>query len=169
MIALQIGIIIFLISVLAIVYQDERRKRNLARKSARLNRFWSKDKDRRQSIRINTEIDVLYEVISGNTPKRQTSLSRNISTGGINLVLNEKLLPGTTLRLQLNLPQKSRPIFTEGKIVWVREISERFTGQEKKRSFATGIKFIQVNPKDEAILHNFVNQRIKEMPEQITP
>ena len=59
MIAIQIGLIIFLISVLVIVYQDELRRRRLTRKSAKLDRFWNKGEERRKSIRINIKIDVL--------------------------------------------------------------------------------------------------------------
>jgi len=169
MVVLQTGIIIFLIIVLAIIYQDDYRKKKLARKSARVNRFWHKDKERRKSIRINTKIDVLYEVVSGNAVKIKNSLSRNISVSGINLTLNEKLFPETTLRLQLNIPENPRPIFTQGKIIWVREMLGKFSGQKDQRDFATGIKFTQLTPKDEAILRGFIQQKIKKVPEQITP
>jgi len=173
MIAFQVGAIIFLIFVLAIVYQDERRKRFLARKSVRLNKFWNDEgkedkegKDRRKSIRINTEIDVLYEVTAGETIRKRTSMSRNISLEGINLALSEKLLPGTRLSLQLNIPQRPRPIFTDGEIVWVKEeVSEEAAPEAKdQRLFATGIRFIYINPADERALHGFINQKIKNAP-----
>ncbi len=166
MIAVQIGLIIFLVIVLAVVYQDERRKRTLTRKSVRLNKFWNDDKDRRKSIRINTEIDVLYEVASGSTVRKRASLTRNISLGGINLALSEKLLPGTRLSLQLNIPQNPRPIFTDGEIVWIKEILEKPSEQKEQRLFATGIKFIYINPTDEAALDAFIKQKIANVPKQ---
>lgn len=157
MITIQIGIIIFLIFVLAIIYQDELKKRRLARKSGRLNRFWNTIGEKRQNRRINAEIKVLYEVASGEMGQKRNSISRNISLGGINLAISEKLFPQTILELQLNIPQSPRPIFVQGEIVWVKEITEHSTQEKEQRLFATGIKFTQINPKDEAILLNFVN------------
>lgn len=169
LIAFQIGIIVFLASLLIIVYQDERRKLKLGRKSAKLNSFWSQNregKDRRKSIRINAEINVLYEVISGETIQRRVSLSRNISLGGINLALDEKLFPGAVLNLELSVPKVARPIFIQGKVVWIEEISGKVIGQNEGRTFASGIQFIQIKPEAEAVLNNFINQSIKDGQEQ---
>ncbi|MCQ9208168.1 MAG: PilZ domain-containing protein [Omnitrophica bacterium] len=165
MIPFQIGLIIFLIFILAIVYQDERRKRGSSRKSARLSKLWHDDKDRRKDTRINTKIDVLYEVSSGSTIRKRASMSRNISLGGVNLALNEKLLPGTRLSLQLNIPKKTKPLFTDGEIVWVKEVTEKSPEQKEQRLFATGIKFIYINPADKTMLHSFINQKVKNAPE----
>ncbi len=169
MIAIQIGIIVFLLLVLGLLYQDERRRENLSRKSARLNRFWDPGKERRKATRIDTEVDVLYDVLTGKGSKAQLSKSRNLSLGGINLALREKLFPGTVLKMQLNIPQSPQPIFVQGEIVWVKEISHKFTNERKERFFATGIKFIQISPEDEGILRRFISQRIEDKPEQITP
>ncbi len=171
MIAIQIGVIIFLVFILAIVYYDEHRRRKLGRKSAKLSSFWNRNKggkERRKSVRINAEIDVSYELLSGSAAQKHNLMSRNISMGGINLALNEKLPPGTTLHLKLNVPQNPRPLFTEGKIVWVREVSGRFTRQKEERFFATGIQFIRIKPEDEAVLHSFIQQRARKLPSAIT-
>ncbi|MBN3038491.1 MAG: PilZ domain-containing protein [Candidatus Omnitrophica bacterium] len=166
MIAIQIGIIIFLVLVLAIILQDEYKKKKLTRKRAKTHRFWKNGtgvpgSERRKSVRIDTDIDVLYEVVSGEKLNRQSSMARNISAGGINLALNEKLLPETALRLELDLPQAPHPIMTQGKIVWVKEISERFIMQKTERYFSTGIKFIEMNEQDLNILQNFINHHVK--------
>jgi c-di-GMP-binding flagellar brake protein YcgR len=169
MIVIQTAVIIFLLLVVLIVYQDERKKRKLARKSATLDRFWDneknsggKDTERRKSVRIDTKINVSYEVVSTNADKKRNSISSNISKGGINLALDEKLLPETTMDLQLNLPQRSRPIHVRGKIVWVKEIPQEFAEKKGDRFFATGIQFIQIIPKDEIILHKFIDRQIKD-------
>ena len=160
--AIQIGLIVFLLFILAVIYQDEYRKKRLARKTAKADRFWDSGKERRQQVRIDTEVDVSYEIVSGTSTHKRTSISRNISLSGINLALNEKLLPGTDLNLQLDLPQGVKPIFVQGKIVWVKEISERLTRQKKEeRFFATGIQFTQMSPRDESLLHSFIDQHIK--------
>ena len=161
MLVIQLGIIIFLILLLIIITQDEYRKRGFERKTAKLNRFWNKNQERRKSLRIDTAIDVLYEIISGKKVQRLTSMSRNISLGGLNLVLNEKLFPGTALQLQLNIPDNPKAILTQGEVVWVREIAEKFINQKRQRAFATGIKFTKLSQNDEAVINNFINKRIR--------
>jgi c-di-GMP-binding flagellar brake protein YcgR len=169
MIIIQIGVIVFLLLILAIIYQDEHRKRRLARKSTKLRKFWSqKDKNRRKYHRVDAEIDVLYEILSDNrTFLNGASLTRNLSLGGVNLALSEKLFPGTILKLQLNLPQSAqsttRSIFVQGKVVWTKEIYERFTKKNRKRYFATGIQFLQLSLEDEALLRGFICQKTKEI------
>jgi c-di-GMP-binding flagellar brake protein YcgR len=169
MVAIQIGIIIFLLLVLGVLYQDERKRKDLARKSARLDRFWDAGKERRKSTRIDTEVDVRYDVLADKGPKAQLSKSRNLSLGGINLALEEKLFPGTVLKMQLNVPQSPDPIFVQGEIVWVKQISEKFTNEGKERFFATGIKFTQISPEDEKVLRRFISQRLKDKPQSVTP
>lgn len=166
MIAIQIGLIIFLALLFAIITQDEYKKQRLSRKAAKTHRFWTDGADaagveRRKSVRIDTDIDVLYEIVNSQKYKKEFSVSRNISSGGINLALGEKLLPDTTLRLQLNIPQSTHPIITEGKIVWVKEILGRFVMQKSERFFSTGIKFVNMNKEDMDTLQNFINHHLR--------
>lgn len=160
--AIQVGLIVFLLFILAAIYQDEYRKKRLSRKTAKADKFWDSGKERRQQVRIDTKVNVSYDVVSGRSTHKRTSMSRNISLGGINLTLNEKLLPGTDLNLQLDLSQGVKPIFVQGKIVWVKEISERLTRhKEEGRLFTAGIKFTQMTPGDESLLRSFIDRHIK--------
>lgn len=162
MIAIQTGVIIFLLLLLVIICQDEYRKRRLEQKSAGSKKFWNENNDRRKAARINSEIEVLYEVISAQAAAKQASFTtKNISLRGINTTLNEKLLPQTKLHLQLNIVNRPQPIFAQGRIVWVKEISQRFIKRKTQRIFAAGIEFTQISPKDETALESFVNQEIK--------
>ncbi len=161
MIMIQIGVIIFLLFILVIIYQEEYRERRLARKSAKVNSFWNGSRDRRKTPRISIEIDVLYEILSGNAAGKQNSRSRDISMGGIGLKLNEKLLPGTILGLQLNIAQSHRPIFAQGEVVWVKEIFKKNTTQKGQRFFGAGIKFTKIEPEDEVALSSFINRGAK--------
>ena len=165
MIGVQVGIIVFLLSILAIVCHDEYKKRKLARKSVKLSRFWNGSKERRKSVRIDTACDVLYEIAAQTKSTQHSSVTRNISVGGINLALSEKLFPGTILKIQLNIPGGSA-LFVQGKVVWVKEIAERFSDQQERRFFTTGIQFTQMARKSEAILKDFIKQRMKDAPEK---
>ncbi|GAG15733.1 unnamed protein product, partial [marine sediment metagenome] len=136
---------------------------------AKLNGFWDKGEERRRDFRVNTEIDVLYEVVSAGLSKKQASMGKNISLGGIRLALNEKLLLDTVLKLQFSISTNPKPIFTLGRIVWIKEASESSTGQKEERLFATGIKFTQISPEDEAALRSFINQKVKNAAEHSKP
>ena len=161
MIMIQIGVIIFLLLLLAVIYQDEQRKRRLTRKSAKVNTFWNGSRDRRKTPRISIEIDVLYDVLSGNASGKQNSRTRDVSLGGIGLTLNEKLFPGTVLSLQLNIAQSHRPIFAQGEIVWTKEIFKKNTAQNGQRLFGAGIKFTKIGQEDKVALSSFINRRAK--------
>jgi len=167
MIAVQIGIVIFLLVILLIVYQDERRKKRLERKSAKLSRFWEAGKERRKSVRIDTELNVAYEVVADKSALRRSSVTRNISVGGVNLALDEKLFPGTTLELELSLPQRPRPVLVQGKIVWLKEISPKFGRKKEQRFFAAGIQFTRINAQDEAALKDFISRKIKDTQDRV--
>ncbi|MBN2097374.1 MAG: PilZ domain-containing protein [Candidatus Omnitrophica bacterium] len=161
MIALQVGIIVFLSLVLAVVCYDDYRKRIIARKTAHLNRFWNEHQDRRKSVRLDTQLDVLYETIPNHLSLKRNSVSKNISLGGINLALNEKLQTGTMIKMQFGLPDARRLIAVQGEVVWVKEIAQRFTREKQERFFSTGIKFTQIKREDGAALSSFINQRTK--------
>lgn len=160
MIIVQVGLIVFLVLILIAVYQDDRRKRKLAKKSATLNGVWDKGVERRKTPRVSAEIEVHYEVVSNDANKKRSALSKDISLGGIGIGLTEKLFPGTILELQFNLPQNEKTIIAQGEIVWIKEASGNpgAEGNDKKL-FNAGIKFIKVDPEDEAVLGDFINQR----------
>ncbi len=160
MLAVQLGLILFLIFILAVVGQDERKKKSLTRKSAAADRFWQKTQERRLSLRINTKIDVSYEVVPASADKKYRSVSRNLSVGGINLALKEKLNPGTVIELDLELFENHKPIHAQGKIIWVKKISDKFIKETTDKFFATGIEFLRLHPKDEGFLRSFISKRI---------
>jgi len=162
MLAIQIGLIVFFLFILGLICHDEYKKKRLSRKSVALDRFWHKLEERRQKVRINTQLGVLYEVLVDKKNRKYNSISRNISLGGVNLVLNEKLSSGTELRLQLDLPDEHKPVLTCGRVVWVKEISDKLSKQKKdERLFSTGIQFTHITVKDEKSLCRFIDHHIK--------
>lgn len=163
MLVFQLGVIIFFILILIVVCHDEYRKKKLGRKSVKLDKFWRDEEDRRKKIRISTEIGVLYEVLTGKKSARCNSVSRNISLGGVNLVLTEKLSPGIELNLQLDVPGQRKVVVACGRVVWVKEVSQQPDEQNKQqRAFATGVRFTSMTSKDEDGLRKFIAQHVKD-------
>jgi hypothetical protein len=75
-------------------------------------------------------IEVVYKVLS---PLKDVGLTRNISYGGLCLLLDNEFRPGTILELKYRLPhEESRQIVTTVEVVWQKKT---------EKGFLTGVKF----------------------------
>ena len=84
---------------------------------------------KRKHARDEIIIDVIYKVLS---PLKNVGLTRNISHGGLCLLLDEELRPGTILELKYRLPhEESRQIVNTVEVVWQKKT---------EKGFLTGVK-----------------------------
>jgi c-di-GMP-binding flagellar brake protein YcgR len=75
-------------------------------------------------------IDVIYKVLS---PLKDMGLTRDISQGGLCLLLNNELRPGTILELKYRLPhEEARLVVTEVEVVWQKKTD---------KGYLTGVKY----------------------------
>jgi c-di-GMP-binding flagellar brake protein YcgR len=88
------------------------------------------DTEKRKHTREKIVTDVSYKVL---TPSDDKAVTQDISQGGLCLLLNNKLPPGTTLEVRLNLPgDEPKRIETFVEVVWQKKIDN---------GFLTGVKF----------------------------
>lgn len=82
----------------------------------------------------------------------------DVSGAGLRLTLDKKLETGFRAELEIYLPGNSKPIKTEGKIVWVEKAKEQpdFESKTPKEYFYSGIKFIDISNWDREKIANFV-------------
>ena len=86
--------------------------------------------EKRKHAREKVITDVSYKVL---TPSDDKAVTQDISQGGLCLLLNNELPPGTILEVRLNLPgDEPKRIETFVEVVWQKEID---------RGFLTGVKF----------------------------
>ena len=84
----------------------------------------------RKNHRTEIFVDVIYKVVS---PIKGVGLSRNISHGGLCLLLENELPPGTILQLKYRLPhEESRLIETTVEVIWQRK---------SEKGYITGVKY----------------------------
>ena len=84
---------------------------------------------KRKQHREEIIIDVFYKVLS---PLKDVGLTRNISYGGLCLLLDIELRPGTILELKYRLPhEEARQIVTSVEVVWQKKT---------EKGFLTGVK-----------------------------
>lgn len=75
-------------------------------------------------------IEVIYRVLS---PLKDVGLTQNISPGGLCLLLNNELSPGTILELKYRLPhEEARQIVTSVEVIWQKKT---------EKGFLTGVRF----------------------------
>jgi len=85
---------------------------------------------KRKHHRDEIVIDVIYKVLS---PLKDVGLTRDISQGGLCLLLNSELPPGTILELKYRLPhEESRQIVSIVEVVWQKKTD---------KGFLTGVKY----------------------------
>ena len=91
----------------------------------------NQEKDiKRKHHRTEVFFDVIYKVIS---PIKGVGLSRNFSQGGLCLLLDNELPPGTIIELKYRLPhEESRLIETTVEVIWQKKTD---TG------YITGVKY----------------------------
>lgn len=144
-------IILFSFIILGMIYIYGYKHRKEARPTVATDRYWD-GKERRRFRRFKSSVEVRYEIPTKSQIGRR-SLSRDVGEGGIGLAVGEKLTRGTRLNLQIDIPGESKPILAKGEVLWVREV---YKGKEDRRSFYTGVKFIELSPYHRRRLQNYL-------------
>jgi c-di-GMP-binding flagellar brake protein YcgR len=113
--------------------------------------------ERRRFVRLNILADVIYKKV---TPanREKLSLTKNISKGGICLIVYEELKEEDILELEIYLPEDKNPILAKGRIVWIKEF---IVGDlSKGKRYDTGIEFIEANDEDLNKIDKYVFARL---------
>jgi c-di-GMP-binding flagellar brake protein YcgR len=106
-------------------------------------------REKRKDSRVNEEDKVVIEVLSNSNHSDEvrifSALTRDISPGGMRIMANRELTPGTQVRLEVALPRSRKLIRGRGKISWTRSVYE-------EKLFEMGVEFTQIPLKDKMIL-----------------
>jgi c-di-GMP-binding flagellar brake protein YcgR len=95
--------------------------------------------DRRRYPRINRKIRLRYEVKGeGPLPIAGEGETVNLSRGGIGILLDEQVRPGTILDVELRFPFSPIPFAAKGQVVWVDE------SPEADGRYPAGLRFTEV-------------------------
>jgi len=101
--------------------------------------------ERRAHVRVATKVDIIYSK-SNSKEEEKSSYTKDISKGGMCLVLSEEVKESEMLDLKINLPTEEAPITVTGKVVWIHKFI--FEEPPKERGFFAGIQFVDID--DEA-------------------
>lgn len=122
---------------------------------------------RQRPPRVSINLPVEYDAegagaTSSNDPTAplKTTESRNISEGGLLLILKEKLPIDSTISVRIHIPIKYytnrtriSPIQAKARVVWTDMITENPSGE-----YHCGVCFNEIVPEDLGLLKEFINR-----------
>ncbi|MGB9682041.1 MAG: flagellar brake protein [bacterium] len=108
---------------------------------------------RRENVRILITLSVIY-TIKGEA-RVYEAYTKDISGGGVKLVLLEPLKIRDIIHLRISLPPPELSISTEGEVVWVY-IEESLINNRTEKTYYAGIKFINIEDKERERLVRFI-------------
>lgn len=98
--------------------------------------------ERRKFVRLPASFAVECQIPDATGAETRVAYSRNVSVGGLGVVLSERHPVGTELELTFRLPTGER-VHACGRIAWVDEFT---VGRDK--AFDTGIEFVDIGAGD---------------------
>jgi len=116
--------------------------------------YWTDDfPERRQQPRVNTAMSVQYRGIRQASDSVVNAISKDISTGGVSLMVNEFISVFTRLVLEIAMPSMSKPVRVVSKIAWIRK---RPYGEQ----YEVGAQFMDMSEEDKRGVFDFVERSI---------
>lgn len=110
--------------------------------------------ERRRWPRYPGELIVYYRTITdletAFLPTNNQATTKNISRGGIGIVLDEYISPGTILKLDLVIPHKSRMITAYCRVVWIN-------AAEEKGKYNAGLEIEDMESEDQDEFYEFID------------
>lgn len=108
---------------------------------------------RRSFVRVPIVLKATYTVKSSG--KVYDTYTKDISGGGMKIILPEVLNTNDILQIRIELPPPESPINCEGEVRWI-DIEERSIGNRGEKNVYAGIEFVLIDEKDRDRLIRFL-------------
>ena len=137
----EVVIVVVLITALVTLIIEENKIKKSKVPRGIVKEYWN-GQEKRQSKRINASFIVRYSVKKKPHIKLNGRI-KDVSSGGMRLLVNEKLAVGTLLLVEFDLPDNIDTIGAVGKVIWA---DGKFTERDEvgRRIFQTGIQFVNM-------------------------
>ena len=113
-------------------------------------------KERRKFVRLKAIVEVKYVVIG--KPGQMKVFSKNVSAGGLCILMEERLDKDTPLQLHIKIPDLKEPIRALGRVVWQQE-------SDQPGKLNTGVEFVGISDFDRFNINRYVMGNIEQKPE----
>jgi c-di-GMP-binding flagellar brake protein YcgR len=114
--------------------------------------------ERRKFPRLNMAVDIEYSFLQKDSSLMMEVQSKNISSGGICLIVYEEVKVGDSLDLVINLPEGELPIRVKGVVKWIGEF---ILSAGNRNSWDVGVEFIGINEAEREKLSRYVFRFLK--------
>jgi c-di-GMP-binding flagellar brake protein YcgR len=112
--------------------------------------------EKRKFPRLSFDVELQYQVLNSPSPQTPRSRVKNISAGGLCIIMLEKVKIRTPLKLEFSFPNKDKPIVAKGRVMWVEKLT--IISTESYVSYDCGVEFVDISPQDvESINRHIVN------------
>jgi c-di-GMP-binding flagellar brake protein YcgR len=118
-----------------------------------------KEPIRREFPRLEFDVEFKHWVLNEPSPKVKKNKGKNISAGGLCIMVFEKLEMGTLLKLEFPLQDADKPIIIKGKVVWIEE--HVIYSHKTHVYYNCGVEFIDISPQDQENISHYVMRNIK--------
>ena len=115
--------------------------------------------ENRKFPRLSFDAELKYKVLNSPSPKTKKSRVKNISTGGLCIMILEKVKIGTPLKLEISLPNEDKPTVAKGKVVWVEKLT--IISAESYVSYDCGVEVVDISPQNLESNNRHIIFRIK--------
>jgi c-di-GMP-binding flagellar brake protein YcgR len=151
---IQLILIVVLFCILGALYLDEKYKTKIKFPTGKLTQLWD-GSERRRYVRVSANVPIRYSRPKDSKNNIKVIKTKDISIGGICMIINEKLSPHIKLCMEIDMPSPVGPISAKGEVVWIKENPEE-KNAEGIRYFSIGIEFSDVQPKDKERLFTYI-------------
>lgn len=100
------------------------------------------EKEKRKFKRFDAYMSVRYQLPGSQEVHQGIALSKDLSREGLKVNAPVRLPEGSTLDLELDIPDDPKPVRTSGKIVWTQ------SSQGQDQGYDLGIRFVMMDPVD---------------------
>ena len=109
--------------------------------------------ERRRFPRLNVSVDIEYSILKKESLHGNESITKNISAGGICLIVYEDVKVGSLLDLKINISEINYSINVKGKVIWSSSFS---IGSDQRDRYDLGIEFTDINETDRQKISQYV-------------
>ncbi len=112
--------------------------------------------ERRRYPRLKAAL-IEYSLL-GDVSSKELSFTKNVSIGGVCILLPEEIPTNTLLSLNIYLPNCDKPIILKGKVVWI-ERSDYYT--PGRTYYNVGIEFIDIDEKTQSLINSYISNPLE--------
>lgn len=112
--------------------------------------------DHRKFPRVNLRCEIILS--SKFIAKPILTETENVGSGGVCVIQVNNLERFSRCKIKLNIDENQEPIECDGKVCWI--IPRKNSKSNKTVNYDTGIEFVQIKPKDQKRLNDFLKETI---------